>query len=314
MKNCIIYVATGSINYLFCASLSAATCREQGNNSEIIIITDSTHQVKQKISQKYNIKFITIDKQEKSKIRISRNIKTNIDRYAIFRKNLYIDSDTIILGKIDDFEKYIGRDYDILLPKTNLTIRKVKDKIKKTGKWGISSSSDIDKTIKYCGIDKFYYNSGVFGWVKNNRTKKFFDLWNSEWNIHKHSDEPAFMRALYNCDIKLNIIDKSYHLTKNISEDTKIYHHIHGCIGKDLLSLRIKNIYLEYYYELYKSFLRLFGINYYDFSPNISHDKSKKVNIDKFYKNNKRAKKTKFSSNKPDNPINNFNYPNWKIK
>lgn len=50
----------------------------------------------------------------------------------------------------------------------------------------------------YCG-----YQGGLMGFVKNERTRRFFERWRQEWQRFRDQDQPALARTLRACPVRV---------------------------------------------------------------------------------------------------------------
>jgi hypothetical protein len=54
------------------------------------------------------------------------------------------------------------------------------------------------------------FNGGVFGYQRNERTKRFFETWYSEWQRFGKRDQAALLRALWQVPLKMLVLGSQW--------------------------------------------------------------------------------------------------------
>jgi len=70
---------------------------------------------------------------------------------------------------------------------------------------------ETDATIELIGTDEvLQYNGGVFGFRRCEQTKKFFKLWQTEWQRWAGRDQGALLRALYTIPLRVFVLGNQW--------------------------------------------------------------------------------------------------------
>ncbi len=185
-KNAICYVGFGDL-YLAQALLSIKSIRKLDKDIKILIITNIEFDYK-KIefwNNKTEVKFV------KESMTKNRNYKTNINKYINADKVAYIDSDTIVLSKLDLAWGFL--DYFDVCFKFNPFRQK------KPGKGNVYI---LDKKYR---VDQLpHFNGGVFFFRKSKRSNDFFEMWNDGFKNHNSQyDQISLNEALFRSNVRI---------------------------------------------------------------------------------------------------------------
>ncbi|MEM6517394.1 MAG: putative nucleotide-diphospho-sugar transferase [Bacteroidota bacterium] len=181
-----LYVATGA-KYIAEAENSAKSLKKHLPNAETALITDS------EISESVFDKIIMINKQDGSDWKKGLAFKVNGLLNSPFEMTCFVDTDTYFTDETSELFQILEF-YDLLI---------------------CHSPNDISKITLDGKKLKGYipYNTGVIVFKKNDRIKKVFNAWKNlyEKNPDSYSgDQPAFMEALLNHDIKIYVLPPVY--------------------------------------------------------------------------------------------------------
>lgn len=204
----VLYVATGDEKYAKRTIRSIESLRNNQYRDTIIVVTDLIN-----FFSKYKKDLnLTLKEVEKQKDKYdSRMFKTSINQYSNAENNLYLDSDTLILGPIDTIWEFISEgDIAFALDPfegdaKHLAILQC---------FSSNLSEEVTEIKKFNYVDNRYFNSGVFLWKNNDTTKKLFEEWNKEWKKFRKIDQPSLCRAVNIVrDIKINILPPRFNCT-----------------------------------------------------------------------------------------------------
>lgn len=132
-------------------------------------------------------------------IKNSRYYKTKLNNYQT-EYNLYLDSDTIILDKIDIYFNLLDQ-YDLVIcNSTNQDHESF---------WHIDTLERND-TYDTLGYIPLQLQCGVFSWRQGEVMDRFFSTWHNEWLIYKGQDQAAFVRALHRIPIRYYILSNTF--------------------------------------------------------------------------------------------------------
>lgn len=236
MKTKIVYVLVSSNNdiYLEQAYVSMYSVKYYMPDAHITLLTDKLTKATFIGIRKKEIQYVD----ELISIEISGNytasqrsriLKTSVRKY-IKGDFLFIDTDTIIvkpLYEIDNMEADIAACWDTHSPFVSNPYRSMCIEHGKKLGWPIENET-------------VYYNSGVIFAKDNERTHKFYELWNKNWlegcKKKVYMDQPAFAKTNYmlghpaqtlddiwNCELKHGI---------KYLKDAKIVHYLCSSTSK----------------------------------------------------------------------------------
>ena len=126
----------------------------------------------------------------------AREVKTRIYSLSPFRKTLYLDADTEVLGSgeggfrlLDFFDAVLAIDPNKILSRV---------------KWAALNPEEIETTKSEIGTAEVqYYNSGAIFFRRNDRCQRFFQEWHAQWKRWGRQDQLALVRALYRQPIRI---------------------------------------------------------------------------------------------------------------
>lgn len=259
MKIQIVYALIASDNDLFIQEIwsSIYSVRQYEPDRDIRIVCDvPTANLIDKYEgmKKLVTEVVTVNLENKydtPKLQ-SRQLKTTI-REHISGPFLFIDTDTIISGKLDYIDTLtcdIAAALEYHIPLSQSPFRQgVHDNMKRV--------FDLDVT----GQDA-WHNSGVIYCADNERTHKFYKQWNANWNYSAFEkgmsqDEPALMKTDADFGYIIQELPGEYNCQPCMSmeyfADAKIIHFLHMHFPKDksFCSFMDKSIYKKIKDECY---------------------------------------------------------------
>lgn len=196
MKTKIVYVLSSGEGdlYLDQTFLSIFSLRKHNPDAEVILavdtLTNASIKGKREAILKYVSNRVVVDvPSEYNQIQTSRFIKTSLRKY-IQGDFLFIDSDTIITGSLNEIDSFKGDLGMVLNVHVSLELQ--------------SDKHSIKERIRYAGwkTDDYppYYNSGVIFSKDNEIGHKFYEKWHELWlktlkNYHFHYDQPSLSVA-----------------------------------------------------------------------------------------------------------------------
>lgn len=136
---------------------------------------------------------------------------------------LYLDADTELNEPIDFI-------YQLLADGWEFVICKDQDERHYLAKMRRGDNNDeCDYTETITGTDQvMQYNGGVFAFRRNDATKKFFELWNSEYQHWLGRDQGALIRALYQNRLRTFVLMNQFNASDRYPfppEPIAIVHH-----------------------------------------------------------------------------------------
>jgi hypothetical protein len=196
MKTKIVYVVVSNDFdiYLEQALLSIHSLRLYMPCAEIILLTDNLTNgtligKRKKILDYITSKVVVPFDEEYNNLQRSRLLKTSMREY-IDGDFLFIDTDTIITGSFDEIDSF---DFDIGAVKElhMSSLKKLPEYLK--------VRKNINKIGESVDENQIYFNSGVIYVKDNDKTKKFFKIWNKYWRKGNFNgvdlDQPSFVVA-----------------------------------------------------------------------------------------------------------------------
>lgn len=124
----------------------------------------------------------------------SRNYKVNMLRFAEFDHFVYLDADTRPHASLEPIFAILRDGWDIVItPSTNQDGEAF---------WHVSDD-EKQATLEEVGVMPVQLQCGMMGVAKNERSRRLFEAWNNEWLRYSGEDQAAFIRALYQCPVKV---------------------------------------------------------------------------------------------------------------
>lgn len=132
-----------------------------------------------------------------------RTAKLAINKLAPKQWNyiLYLDADTEIMEPIDFIFETLQRGWEFIICKDM-------HKMHWLGKMRRGdNTTECDYTEDLVGTDRvMQYNGGMFAYRRNAQTKRFFELWNTEYQKWLGRDQGALIRALYSQPLRMFVL------------------------------------------------------------------------------------------------------------
>ena len=216
MENCgILYIAFGDF-YLASTILSIETLKKT-NNLPVTLVSNININIEEMVCWNSEIdKFIYVEAKDSE----NRKYKTNMINFARHKKNLFLDSDSLVLDDLSNL--FMWLDF------CDLVIRPYrKDRI--TG-W----VSGIPVTENGFSVRDFpHFNGGVIGFNRNQIAKEFFYNWNRRFlQSGLTIDQVSLVDAIVNTNIRILPIssDWNYHpggrFYLGLDKQVKILHYL----------------------------------------------------------------------------------------
>lgn len=183
----VLYISACAEPHRRQAITSIASLRATGYRGEIVLLTDAADW----FGNWVNLLGFTIiaipHVQDHFEV---RHYKTQLHRWAAPGLNLFLDTDTFVVGPLDGLE--LGAS-DVMMALDGRTW------VNKDAREAAAEAALTPAEKEACLVDLVddrYFNSGVILFDRNPRTKAFFDLWNEEWLRFEMTDQPALWRAI----------------------------------------------------------------------------------------------------------------------
>jgi len=135
----------------------------------------------------------------KSIDRLGRWAKINIDQLSPYDPTLYLDADTLVQADITAGFEIVEDGWDLAIVASKY----------QTAQWlWHVGNEERTATMHEMGGMCLQLGGGVFWFVKNERTARFFDLWREEWKRWQGQDQAALIRALQRAPLKVWCLSK----------------------------------------------------------------------------------------------------------
>lgn len=126
----------------------------------------------------------------------ARTPKTRMYALSPFRRTLYLDADTTLLRSPDSAFRLLDW-FDVAL---GIDI----NKILRNAKWHALIPEEVQRTKEEIGTEEvLYYNSGVILFGRNERNRRMFQQWHTEWCRWRKQDQLAMIRAIHKCPVRI---------------------------------------------------------------------------------------------------------------
>jgi hypothetical protein len=123
----------------------------------------------------------------------SREIKTQLFAYSPFDETLYLDNDTLVVGKLDEIWQFL----EAAPIAAALDIQQTLGAAVESGlHYRQLTPEEAEVTLKTCGESAPYFNTGVLLWHTCPASEFFFREWHRQWQRFGRRDQFAFARAL----------------------------------------------------------------------------------------------------------------------
>jgi hypothetical protein len=231
----VIYVAFG-LPYVYMTYLSIRSLLHFNPNIEILVVTNVAGIEKiMNFDGRVKVKYV------KDKTENNRLYKLSVNDLTIFKKTLYIDSDTIITGSIYEAKDYLDY-FDLCIKQKKIPLR--------INKKGLEIVPVINKRV----FELPSWNGGIIFFIANNETQKFFSLWKQYYKeAESEYDQTSLISAIYLSKCKVLSLEERWNCSdverlyrSNTIRDSIIVHYtsrLTPTIKKELLS--IEKIFIE---------------------------------------------------------------------
>lgn len=227
-KNSIIYVLTSEGNdiYSLMTRVSIASIRITNSHYQIILVCDSETQKNLKLKNDIILKevdeIVSFNVNSESATYRNRDIKTRL-KTLIPGKILFLDSDTIIRGSLDDIFKIQAEIALAPNHSSNIYGKQIwnEDKL---------AISDLGWVVN----ENVYYNGGVIFYNDKQKTIEFSDIWYKKWKYsfektNRYRDQPALNCSIYESGIEIQTLDHKYNYQFKMADvecdDAVIWHY-----------------------------------------------------------------------------------------
>lgn len=139
-----------------------------------------------------------------------RIAKLKVDELAPadWRYVLYLDADIEVVGDVSFLFQILRDGWEFVICKDN-------------NKYGIVGEmkrpDNLDECVetwdKMGGQQLLQYNGGMMAYRRNANTRRFFQLWQSEWQKYGKRDQGALLRALYEKPLRLFVLMNQWNAT-----------------------------------------------------------------------------------------------------
>lgn len=105
---------------------------------------------------------------------------------------LYMDADTEVTADVSFLFQVLADGWELVICKNPSRFHIMSNAYRP------DNHDEIDETVAFMGGGELMQlNGGVFGYRRNERTKRFFKRWRAEWERYGKRDQAALLRALY---------------------------------------------------------------------------------------------------------------------
>lgn len=206
----VVYVAFGR-PFLAMALLSAKMLRESNRDIPFTIVSNVTASIENFSFFESSDRYIFISEETED----NRLIKTSINKYSNYRKTLYLDCDTQVVGSLTPIFDAMER-FDLAI---HLKARRYK-----------RSPYDLEPVFNGHPANALpHWNGGVFFFNDSPEAKDFFAKWNSLFTHGGLSiDQISLAQAIYASNARVLALDARWNsalLPKDVDHDVVIYHY-----------------------------------------------------------------------------------------
>jgi len=126
----------------------------------------------------------------------ARDVKTRIYSLSPFKKTLYLDADTVVVGHATGGWRLLDF-FDVVLAIDP-------NKILSRAKWKALDPEEVAATKAEIGTAEVqYYQSGVIFFRRGDNIRRFFQEWHKQWKRWRKQDQMALLRALYRQPVRV---------------------------------------------------------------------------------------------------------------
>lgn len=136
-----------------------------------------------------------------------RIAKISIDNLAPPDWNyiLYMDADTEVVADVSLLFQVLADGWELVICKNPARFHVIREMTRP------DNHDECDMTFETLGSDELLQlNGGVFGFRRNERTKRFFARWRQEWEKYGKRDQAALLRALYAEPLKVYVLGNEW--------------------------------------------------------------------------------------------------------
>ena len=153
----------------------------------------------------------------------ARAVKTRMYSLSPFRKTLYLDADCVVVGAsmstftlLDYFDVVLAIDPNRILSRVS---------------WPALTPAEVDQTVAEIGTAEVqYYNSGVIGFTRNQRNRRFFQNWHTQWLRWGKQDQMALIRALYSHPVRIAPMREQWNTHRK--DKARFVYHKHRSVAR----------------------------------------------------------------------------------
>jgi len=210
----VVFVAFG-YKYLMMTAHSAVSVKQTNPDLDVAVLTNL----------KLNRDFLWHDRKLFDHVvhfdlenKDNRLIKTNLYEHSPFDRSLFLDCDTEVVDDVSVGFKYLDR-FDLAF---------------RPHDYPVSYKDDYQINIGIPTKDFSHWNSGVFFFKKNEKTKAFFKTWHEAHKKFGYSmDQPSLVYAIYNNDVRVLPLNLTWNIgqpllktaDRRIAENLRVLHY-----------------------------------------------------------------------------------------
>lgn len=191
MKQGVLYLVVNDLKYSEYMNTSIDSLRKSNYSGDIHVLTNLPLEERKDISYQQ----IEVSAGRES-IRISRDIKTQLNKYTPFERTLFLDCDTLILNDISKIWEFADKGNFLLARDSKPTLGDVTP---------IDIRFRTDELLHtHLSTESItpYYSSSTILWNTCEESTKIFQEWHTEWLKFKFTDQMSLARALANKKIE----------------------------------------------------------------------------------------------------------------
>jgi hypothetical protein len=122
-----------------------------------------------------------------------------------WRYVLYLDADQEVVEPLGFLFDLLQAGWEFVICKDMTTRFRLSEAVRS------DNQEEHERTIREVGTDEIHqYNGGLFAYRRTPRTKRFFEIWNQEWQRWAGRDQGALVRALYRYPLKMYVLGNQW--------------------------------------------------------------------------------------------------------
>jgi Nucleotide-diphospho-sugar transferase len=234
-----IYCATGSVNYLEAALISAIAFRRLNPDIPVTLVSDC--QLNHALLHEHGITPIAIEADPNRFA--SRHIKTGLGRLSPYTETLYLDADILPLKPIASIWDYLEQ----------ADLGMVRDRTPTIGQCNHIGTKERRHTLRTLPASTPQYNGGLLLWRKSSATQDLFAEWRQEWERFRKQDQLALVRALARSPVTIAPLPGHYNISPfDAARCAMPAYKITGlhCWGGQVESGRFRQVAARYYPDI----------------------------------------------------------------